>query len=83
MTMLFFSPDDSEVQGAAQNLLEAGISCEIRRGPLADGLIAQPFETELWVRNDGDCYRALMLFVERGIGFARRAVKPPELAAAD
>jgi hypothetical protein len=83
MTMLFFSPDDSEVQGAAQNLLQAGISCEIRRGPLPDGMIAQPFDTELWVQNDSDCYRALMLFVELGIGFARRAVKPAELAVAD
>lgn len=83
MTLLFFSPDDSEVQGAAQNLLQAGIPCEIRAGPFPDGMFAHPFESELWVRNDGDSYRALMLCVELGIGFAKRAVKAAELAAAD
>jgi len=81
--MLYFSSDDSEVQGAARNLLDAGIACEIRHGPCPDGMVSQPFEVELWVQRDQDCHRALMLCVELGIGFAKRAIKSAALAAAD
>jgi hypothetical protein len=83
MTMLFFSSDDSEVQAAARNLLDAGIACEIRHGPFPDGMVSQTFEAELWVRDDSDAYRALMLCVQLGIGFAKRAVNSAALAAAD
>jgi hypothetical protein len=83
MTMLYFSSDDSEIQCAARNFLEAGIACEIRHGPFPDGMVALPFESELWIERDQDCHRALMLCVELGIGFAKRGVKTAALAAAD
>jgi hypothetical protein len=83
MTMLFFSTDDSEVQGTAQCLLDAGIPCEVRNGPVPDGMAVDPFDAELWIENDRDCYRALMLCVERGIGFAKRAIKSVTMADAD
>jgi hypothetical protein len=81
--MLFFSSDDSEVQGTAKCLLEAGIACEVRNGPFPDGMAPDPFEAELWIENDRDCYRALMLCVERGIGFAKRAIKRVAMADLD
>jgi len=81
--MLFFSSDDMEVQGAAKCLLEEGIACEVRNGPFPDGMVTHPFEAELWVTDDRDCYRALMLCVERGIGFAKRAMKGMALADTD
>lgn len=83
MTMLFFSSDDSEVQGAAKRLLEAGIPCVVRNGPFPDGMVSHPFDAELWIENDRDCYRALMLCVEHGIGFAKRAMKKMAMADSD
>jgi hypothetical protein len=83
MTMLFFSSDDSEVQAAARKLLDAGIACEVRHGPFPDGMVSHPTEAELWIERDQDCHRALLLCVELGIGFAKRAIKTASLAAAD
>jgi hypothetical protein len=81
--MLFFSSDDSEVQGAARILLDAGIACEVRHGPFPDGMVSLPSQAELWLERDQDCHRALMLCVELGIGFAKRAIKSATLAATD
>lgn len=83
MTLLLLSSDDSEIQGAAQSLVAAGIPCEIRHNPFPDGMFAHHFETELWVRNDGDGYRALRLCAELGIGFANRAIKAVEFTPED
>jgi Putative prokaryotic signal transducing protein len=73
MKMLFFSSDDTEVQQLSQEFTNAGIPCEVHnafRQPSASG----SNETELWIRNDQDCHRALMLCVQRNMGFARRPV---------
>jgi len=83
MTMMFFSSDDSEVQGAAKCLLEAGIPCEVRNGPYPDGLAVDPLEIELWIENDRDSYRASFLCVALGIGFAKRALKTVAMADVD
>jgi hypothetical protein len=83
MTLLSFSSNDSEIRSAAKNLVAAGIPCEIRTGPLPHGMFPHHFETELWIQNDGDCYRALMLCAELGIGFAKRVIKAAELASKD
>lgn len=83
MTMLFFSPDNAEVQGAANHLLEAGIPCEIRNGPFPEGTVTHPFDAELWIENDQDHYRALMICVALGVGFAKRAMRRVALADAD
>ena len=72
MKLLFFSPDNSEVQVVNAELIAAGIPCEIRNGPDPDGMLATPPCTEVWIRDDKDCHRALMLCVERGVGFSRR-----------
>ncbi len=70
--MLFFSSDSAEVEQVSREFTQAGIPCEIRDGSNHQ---SRPPEAELWIHNDRDCHRALMLCVQLGIGFARR---PPE-----
>jgi hypothetical protein len=76
MKMLFFSSDDTEVEQVSREFRQAGIPCEIRN-PAAHRA-RSACEAELWIQNDRDCHRALMLCVQRNMGFARRAVEPYE-----
>jgi len=74
--MLFYSSDDLEVQQVSNEFRSAGIPCEIRDGPkLVSKYVGAP-QSELWIHNDKDCHRALMLCVQLGIGFSRRPPKP-------
>lgn len=71
--MLFFSADDSEVQQLSQEFTNAGIPCEVHNTfRRVSGCGSN--DTELWIRNDQDCHRALMLCVQRNLGFAKRPV---------
>jgi hypothetical protein len=72
MKLLFFSVDDREVANVSKEFTDAGILCEVRREDSNHGL-NQPACSELWIRHDRDCHRALMLCVQLGVGFARRA----------
>jgi hypothetical protein len=74
MKLLFFSPDNSEVAEVSKELKTAGIACEVRRAGSRKGHAGSD-ETEIWIQHDRDCHRALLLCVERGIGFARRPSK--------
>jgi len=76
MKMLFFSSDNAEVQEVGHEFTQAGIPCEVRKGPAHNG---HAVEAELWIQNDRDCHRAFMLCVERGIGFAKRNAELVEL----
>ncbi len=78
MKMLFFSSDDKEVEVVSTELIGAGIPCEIRHGPAANGMLKTPPCAEVWIQDDRDCHRALMLCVERGVGFSRRPPRAPE-----
>ncbi len=78
MKMLFFSSDNTEVEVVNKELVRAGIPCEIRQGPSGDGLLEGPPCAEVWILDDRDCHRALMLCVEQGVGFARRPALPDE-----
>ncbi len=69
MKMLFFSSDNAEVEQVSREFTQAGIACEIRDGSNHQ---SRPAEAELWIHNDRDCHRALLLCVQLGIGFARR-----------
>ncbi len=73
MKMLFFSSDSLEVQELSREFTNAGIQCEIHNGCRREPKPAFN-EAELWIRNDRDCHRALMLCVQRNMGFARRPV---------
>ena len=72
MKLLFFSTDRSEVELLSGECTRAGISCEIHERRQSLRLPPQPREAELWLHRDRDCYRAVMLCFELGIGFARR-----------
>ena len=70
MKMLFFSSDNMEVEQVSREFHDAGIACEVRN--TACTLTDIPSQSELWVRDDRDCHRALMLCVQHNIGFAKR-----------
>jgi hypothetical protein len=73
MKMLFFSADRLEVETVSRAFCDAGIACETRDGGPGRALFPTPSEAELWIRRDKDAYKALMLCVEQGIGFAKRS----------
>ena len=72
MKMLFFSSDATEVHVINQAIAQAGIPCVVRQGVRPKPLRREPPEAELWIRNDKDSHRALMICVELGLGFSRR-----------
>ncbi len=76
MKMLFFSSDGAEVAHVSRQFIDAGIPCEIHHHKVSAD---HNLEAELWIQNDRDCHRALMLCVQLGIGFARRPVADPDL----
>ena len=73
MKMLFFSSERAEVELVRTGLFEAGVACEVRENGIGDGLQPNASDAELWIQNDEDSHRALMLCVELGVGFAKRA----------
>jgi hypothetical protein len=85
MKLLFFSTDRSEVELLRCECDRIGIPCEIHDNGIVEGLSLRPHDAELWLHRDGDCYRAVLLCFELGIGFAKRpqptAEEPEDLAA--
>ena len=79
MKMIFFSSDPLELAGLGQELAKAGIPCEVCRSVLVKRSPQELREGELWLRNDGDRYRALLLCVEQHVGFARKARNTPTI----
>ncbi len=79
MKMLFFSADNSEVEQVSKEFSHAGIPCEVRSGKLLHLTTSLQPQAELWIRDDRDCHRALMLCVQLGIGFARRPPRPVDV----
>jgi len=77
MKMLFFSADGSEVEHVSREFTQAGIPCEIHKQNGASAR-TRSRDSELWIQNDRDCHRALMLCVQLGIGFARRRTEEPD-----
>jgi hypothetical protein len=71
MKLLFFSSDHTEVEFAGKECSNAGIACEVRSGLLPENS-SQPAQAELWILNDADAHRALMICVGLGIGFSKR-----------
>ena len=72
MKLLYFSPDDSEVAEVSKQFAEAGIPCEVRHSAVCRGNDPDSGCAELWIRNDKDSHRAMMLCVQLGVGFAKR-----------
>jgi hypothetical protein len=61
MKMLFSSSDRTEIRKVRKKLFEAGIRCQVRHNPIAQGLFGIPPAPELWIEEDGDILRALRL----------------------
>ncbi len=79
MKLLYFSSDVAEIKRLSEELREAGVPCEVRTGPVSEGLIPNSAHAELWIQNERDTHRATMLCVELGAGFAKRTHKRPAL----
>jgi hypothetical protein len=79
MKLMYFSSDVQEVELLKKEFIDAGIPCELRVGSAANGAPATTACAELWIEHSRDTHRALMLCVELGIGFAKRARKRPGL----
>jgi hypothetical protein len=65
MKMLFSSSDRGQVRLVRKKLFEAGIACEVRQNPVAQGVFGIPSYPELWVHDDGDILKALRLLGSR------------------
>ncbi len=65
MKILFSPSDRGEVKQVHKRLFEAGIKCEIRRNPVAQGVFGVPAYPELWVSDDNDILKALRLLGTR------------------
>lgn len=83
MKMLFFSSEEAEVELVCRELTGAGLNCEIRRSPVPEGSPNSSGSGEVWIHKDKDCHHALVLCVERGIGFSKRTVLPEDDDADD
>ena len=71
MKMLFLSSDSSRVEQTSRALTSAGIPCEIRKAPSAKASFDRPPQAELWIKEDSDCHKALMLCLKLGVGFVQ------------
>jgi hypothetical protein len=65
MKMLFSTSDSGEVRLVRKKLSEAGIQCEVRGNPVAQGVFGIPSYPELWVNRDADILKALRLLGNR------------------
>ena len=72
MKLLFFSADQSEIECVSNALTQAKVACETRETGRGKALLTNFGESELWIKHDKDAYKALMVCVEQGIGFAKR-----------
>jgi hypothetical protein len=71
MKLLYYSPDDLEIAEVSREFAQAGIPCVVRHSAVCRGE-PEPGCAELWIRNDKDTHKAMMLCVQHGLGFAKR-----------
>jgi hypothetical protein len=72
MKMLFIASECTRVEKVSRALQGAGIHCEVRSPRWFRYPPQQTATTsELWISNDTDCHRALMICVQLGLGFRR------------
>ena len=65
MKLLFPPCDQSQVKVVCKKLSEAGIQCQIRKNPIAQGVFGIPPVPELLIENERDVMRALRLIGAR------------------
>ena len=72
MKLLYYSPDDLEIAEVSKQFAHAGIPCVVRHSAICRGEEPNHACAELWIRNDKDSHKAMMLCVQLGLGFAKR-----------
>jgi hypothetical protein len=72
MKLLYYSPDDLEIAEVSKQFAQAGIPCVVRHSAVCRGEETNHTCAELWIRNDKDTHKAMMLCVQLGVGFAKR-----------
>jgi hypothetical protein len=72
MKLLYYSPDDLEIAEVSKQFAQAGIPCVVRHSAVCRGEEPNHACAELWIRNDKDTHKAMMLCVQLGVGFAKR-----------
>ena len=77
MKLLYYSSDSAEVDRVRREFLNAAIPCEVREGSALDAKSQPVAQAELWIKDDGDYYRAVMLCIHLGVGFGKRAPRRP------
>jgi len=70
MKMLFLLSEGPKVERVSRALTGAGIACEIRQGVFEKGPPRDSALAQLWIENDHDCHRALLVCVRLGVGFS-------------
>lgn len=68
MKLLFSSSDILEIGRVGREFVEAGIPCGVRYDPPKEGVSPTAPYAELWVQNEKDFYRAVVLFLRLGAG---------------
>src|SRR5271167_3667159 len=68
MKLLFSSADIVEIGRVGREFVEAGIPCGVRYDPPKDGASPTAPYAELWVQDERDFYRAVILFLRLGGG---------------
>jgi hypothetical protein len=76
MKLLYFSSEQTEIELVHKECLQAGIDCELRANSTAETETKKSCDTELWIKNDQDTHKALMLCVQLGVGFGKPAARP-------
>jgi hypothetical protein len=72
MKMLFIASECTRIEKVSRALQGAGVSCEVRSPRWFKSPPRQTTTTsELWISNDQDCHKALMICVQLGLGFRR------------
>lgn len=72
MKLLYYSPDDIEIAEVSKQFAQAGIACVVRHSAVCRDEEPNHTCSELWIRNDKDTNKAMMLCVQLGVGFAKR-----------
>lgn len=68
MKLLFSSSDVVEVGRVGREFVEAGIPCGVRYDPPTDGASPSTGHAELWVQNEKDLFRAVVLYLRLEAG---------------
>jgi hypothetical protein len=59
MKILFASADRSQITSVRKKLFQAGIRCQVRKNPVAQGVFGVPPTPELWIKESRDILKAL------------------------